>query len=123
MNSLIESIFQNFIVDGKTIPVSFMRYNGKSTTYITYMYYDSNNSYSGDDELLGWVDYYDFDIYSKGNYLNIIESVKSVMKQNGFMFQPSRSSSDMYEPDTGYYHRTLSFAIEKQENEVLIPSL
>ena len=97
--------------------------DGKSTTYITYMYYDSNNSYSGDNELLGWVDYYDFDIYSKGNYLNIIESVKSVMKQNGFMFQPSRSSADMYEDDTGYYHRTLSFAIERQENEVITPSL
>ena len=123
MNSLIETIFQNFTVDNKLIPVSFMRYNGKSTTYITYMYYDSNNSYSGDNELLGWVDYYDFDIYSKGNYLNIIESVKSVMKQNGFMFQPSRSSADMYEYDTGYFHRTLSFAIERQENEVIIPSL
>ena len=123
MNSLIETIFQNFTVDNKLIPVSFMRYNGKSTTYITYMYYDSNNSYSGDNELLGWVDYYDFDIYSKGNYLNIIESVKSVMKQNGFMFQPSRSSADMYEDDTGYFHRTLSFAIERQENEVIIPSL
>ena len=123
MNSLIETIFQNFTVDNKLIPVSFMRYNGKSTTYITYMYYDSNNSYSGDNELLGWVDYYDFDIYSKGNYLNIIENVKSVMKQNGFMFQPSRSSADMYEDDTGYFHRTLSFAIERQENEVIIPSL
>jgi hypothetical protein len=123
MNSLIETIFQDFTVDGKSIPVSFVRYNGKSTTYITYMYYDSDNSFSGDDELLGWVDYYDFDIYSKGNYLNIIESVKSVMKQNGFMFQPSRSSHDMYEADTGYFHRTLSFAKERQENELVNPSL
>ena len=116
MNSLIETIFQNFIVDDKKIPVSFMRYNGNKTTYITYMYYDSDNSFSGDDELLGWVDYYDFDIYSKGNYLNIIESVKSVMKQNGFMFQPSRSSQDMYEDDTGYFHRTLSFEKEREES-------
>lgn len=116
MNSLIETIFQNFIVDDKKIPVSFMRYNGKKTTYITYMYYDSDNSFSGDDELLGWVDYYDFDIYSKGNYLNIIESVISVMKRNGFMFQPSRSSQDMYEDDTGYFHRTLSFAKEREES-------
>lgn len=123
MNSQIETIFTNFIVDDVLIPVSFMRYNGKKTTYITYMYYDSNNSYSGDDELLGWVDYYDFDIYSKGNYLNIIESVKSVLKQNGFMFQPSRSSHDMYEADTGYFHRTLSFAKERQENELVNPSL
>ena len=116
MNSLIETIFQNFIVDNVSIPVSFMRYNGNKTTYITYMYYDSDNSFSGDDELLGWVDYYDFDIYSKGNYLNIIESVKSVMKQNGFMFHPSRSSQDMYEDDTGYFHRTLSFAKEREES-------
>lgn len=116
MNSLIETIFTNFIVDGVLIPVSFMKYYGKKTTYITYMYYDSNNSFSGDDELLGWVDYYDFDIYSKGNYLNIIESVKSVMKQNGFMYQPSRSSQDMFEDDTGYFHRTLSFAKEREES-------
>ena len=116
MNSLIETIFQDFTVDNVSIPVSFMKYNGKKTTYITYMYYDSDNSFSGDDELLGWVDYYDFDIYSKGNYLNIIESVKSLMKQNGFMYQPSRCSQDMFEDDTGYFHRTLSFAKEREES-------
>ena len=115
MNSLIETIFANFQVDNVSIPVSFLRYTGKSTTYITYMHYDSDNSFSGDDELLGWVDYYDFDIYSKGNYLNIVESVKEIMKNNGFMYQPSRSSRDMYETDTGYYHKTLSFAIEWEE--------
>lgn len=116
MNNLIETIFQDFTVDGKSIPVSFLRYNGKSTTYITYMHYDSDNSYSGDNELLGWVEYYDFDIYSKGNYLNIIESVKSILKQNGFMFQPSRCSQDLFEDDTGYFHKTLCFAIEKQDS-------
>ena len=117
MNSLIETIFSNFQVNGYDIPVSFLRYNGKATTYITYMHYDSDNSFSGDNELLGWVEYYDFDIYSKGNYLNIIESVKELMKQNGFMFQPSRCSADMYEDDTGYFHKTLSFAIEREEEE------
>ena len=116
MNELIETIFQNFQVDNVSVPVSFLKYDGKSTTYVTYQQTYIDNSFSGDDELLGYVDYYDFDIYSKGNYLNIIESVKSVMKQNGFMFQPSRSSQDMYEDDTGYFHRTLSFAIEREES-------
>lgn len=115
MNSVIETIFKDFAVDGVTIPVSFLRYDGKSTTYITYSLEDMDNSFSGDNEILGYVDYYDFDIYSKGNYFNIIESVKELMKQNDFMWQPSRSSGDMYEPDTGYYHRTLSFAIEREE--------
>ena len=36
MNSLIETIFQNFIVDDKKIPVSFMRYNGKSSVFQFY---------------------------------------------------------------------------------------
>ena len=115
MNSLIETIFADFQVDGVSIPVSFLRYDGKSTTYITYQQQDMDNSLSGDDEILGYVDYYDFDIYSKGNYLNIVESVKEIMKQNGFMWQPSRCSSDMFEDDTGYYHKTLNFAIEREE--------
>lgn len=115
MNNKIERIFDKFAVDNISIPVSFMRYKGKSTTYITYMHSDSDNSFSGDDELLGWVDYYDFDIYSKGNYLKVLESVKQKMKENGFMFVPSRTSIDMHEDDTGYYHKTLCFAIEREE--------
>lgn len=117
MNELIQSIFTDFIVDGVNIPVKFLRYNGKSTTYITYMETDINNSYSGDNEILGYVSYYDFDIYSKENYFNIVEAVKSIMKNNGFIWQPSRTSQDMYEADTGYYHKTLCFAIERQQND------
>ena len=116
MNSLIETIFNDFQVDEKTIPVSFLRYEGNATTYITYQQIDMDNSFSGDNKLLGYIDYYDFDIYSKGNYLNVMESVKSILKANGFTWQPSRSSSDMYEDDTGYYHKTLCFAIEREEN-------
>ena len=110
MNELIETIFSGFHV-----PVSFMRYEGKQTTYITYQQTDKDNSLSGDDEILNYIDYYDFDIYSKGNYLSIVEEVKNLMKQNGFMWQPSRDSGDMYEDDTGYYHKTLCFAIERYE--------
>ena len=115
MNELIETIFANFKVAGKKIPVEFMRYEGKSTTYITYQEIDMDNSFCGDDELLNYLDYYDFDVYSKGNYMEIIKELKKILKENGFMWQPSRSSGDMYEDDTGYYHKTLNFAIEREE--------
>ncbi len=115
MNSLIETIFTDFQVNGVSIPVSFLDYDGKSTTYVTYMQTDADNSFSGDDELLGYVDYYDFDIYSKGNYFNVVESVKEKLKENGFVWQPSRTSEDMHERDTGYYHKTLCFAIERED--------
>lgn len=115
MNELIETIFANFTVDEVSIPVTFMYYQGHGEPYVVYMQMDADNSISGDDELIGYVDYYDFDVYSKGNYTKIIESIKTLLKQNGFVWQPSRSSADMYETDTGYYHKTLNFAIPREE--------
>lgn len=114
MNDLIEKIFADFKVDGVSIPVSFLNYDGKSTTYITYQSTNIDGVLSGDDEILGYIEYYDFDIYKKGNYFKIVEEVKKIMKANGFMWQPSQSSED-YEDDTGYFHKTLCFAIEKME--------
>ena len=114
MNELIESIFQNFTVDGVSIPVTFMRYQGHGEPYVTYMQQDADKSLSGDDELIGYVDYYDFDVYSKGNFMSLIESVKQKLKENGFVWQPSRSSQDMFENDTGYYHKTLNFAFLRE---------
>lgn len=108
MNELIETILNNFIV-----PVAFLRYDGSATAYVTYQQTDADNTLSGDDTLLNYVDYYDFDIYSKGNYFSIVEGLKTILTDNGFMWIPSRSSGDFYEDDTGYYHKTLCFAIER----------
>lgn len=116
MNDLIESIFSNFTVDGIEIPVSFMFYEGHGEPYVTYMQQDADNSMSADDELQGYVDYYDFDVYSKGNFLPIVERVKEVLQANNFVWQPSRSSQDFFETDTRYYHKTLNFAILKEDN-------
>lgn len=111
IHTLIKQLFTDFTVDGVLIPVNFLFYQGHGEPYVTYMQEDADNSLSGDDELLGYVDYYDFDIYSKGNYLRIAERVKEILEGSGFVWQPSRSSADMYESDTGYYHKTLNFGI------------
>ena len=113
INELIETIFKNFKVNGVAIPVKFLRYNGKNTTYITYMQVNADEALSADDELINYVDYYDFDIYSKGDYFDIMEAVKQKLTENNFRWRPDRSSADMYEDDTGYYHKTLNFAIER----------
>lgn len=115
MNELIQTIFSNFTVDGVQIPVAFLRYDGNATTYITYQSVDANNTLSGDDKLMNYVEYYDFDIFSKGNYFNIINSVKETLENNGFRWQPSLSSGDLFEDDTGYFHRTLNFSIIRNE--------
>ena len=115
MNELIERIFANFEVDKVQIPVSFLRYEGHGEPYVTYQQIDADNSLSGDDELIGYADYYDFDVFSKGNYYPIIEKIKELLKENGFVWQPSKTSADMLETDTGYYHKTLNFAILREE--------
>lgn len=116
MNKVIESIFKDFTVNGVEIPVSFLKYTGEKETYVTYQEVFADTTYSGDDELLAYVDYYDFDIYSKGNYFEIVSSIKEKLKQNGFEWQPSNSSADMYESDTGYFHKTLNFSYLRGNN-------
>lgn len=113
MNELIETIFDGFKVNDVDIPVKFLRYNGNKTTYITYMQVNANDSLSADDRLINYVEYYDFDIYSKGDYTDIIAAVKQKLEENNFRWRPSWSSADLYEDDTGYYHKTLNFAIER----------
>lgn len=118
MNELIMSIFNGFTVDGVEIPVKYLYYLGHGEPYVVWMQEGADNSLTGDDSLIGYVDYYDFDVYSKGNFLNIVEKIKEKLVEHGFVWQLSRSSSDMYETETGYYHKTLNFAIARNLEEV-----
>lgn len=114
MRELITRLFRGFVVDGTVVPVKFLTYQGHDEPYVVWMHTESDASFSCDDRLEAYVDYYDFDVYSKGDYTNIIEQIKLILEDNGFVFQPSRVSADMYETETGYYHKTLSFAIYKE---------
>lgn len=110
MNEALELLFNNFKVNGVSIPVSLIYYDGHGEPYVTYKQYDKDNSYSSDDEISGYVTYYDFDVYSKSNFLAIIEAIKSTLKNAGWTWQPRRDSPEMFEADTGYYHKTICFA-------------
>lgn len=116
MNELIESILNNLTVNSKIIPVAYMFYEGHGEDYITYMNQDKANSLTADDELQAYADYYDFDVYTKGNNIEIIRELKRILIENGFIWQPSRTSVDMYETDTKYYHKTLNFVYLREEN-------
>ena len=114
MNAQIETLFNNFTVGGVTIPVVLIYYEGHGEPYVVYRQYDKDNSYSSDDEIAGYVTYYDFDVYSKSNFLSIVEAIKTKLKGAGWTWQPRRDSPDLYETDTGYYHKTLCFSYPVQ---------
>ena len=113
MNAEIVKLFEGFTVNGKEVPVRFMKYEGHGEPYVIFSREYDDSSYAGDDSILGYVTYYDFDVYAKGNFFELTEEVKKKMEGAGWMWQVSRSSSDMYEDDTGYFHVTLSFAKER----------
>lgn len=105
------------LLSGLGVPVAFMFYDGNAESYITYMQLDKDNVLAGDDEVLGCVQYYDFDVYSKGNYFNVISNLINIMTAAGWTYQPSRDSPDLYERDTKFYHKTICLA---KESEVII---
>lgn len=113
-NAEIESLFSGFKVNNVAIPVSYLFYDGHESAYIVYGQYDTTNSYSADDDIAGVVAVYDFDIYSKGNYSDIADAVRSKLIKAGWTWQPNRDSQDFYDKDTGYYHKTFAFAKPKQ---------
>lgn len=110
MNELIEKIFQDFEVDKIRIPVSFIDYCGNEETYVTWQSTGNTPIYSADDEIIASSYEIDIDIFSKGNYLSIMKAIKEKMKDNDFIWVSD--SPDMYENDTGYYHKTISFEKE-----------
>jgi len=117
MNEEIERIFQNFSVNGESVPVKFLHYEGHGEPYVVYMETEDNDSLTADDDLQAYVTYYDFDVYSRGNYTAVINAVKSALINHDWVWQVSRTSEDMFETDTGYYHKTLCFATFKEVEE------
>lgn len=113
MNEAILDLFKDFKVGDMAIPVAFAYYDGHGEPYVTFIREDDSDSYSADDKIQAWVTYYDFDIYTKSDYIAIADAVRDKLEAAGWTWQPSRSSPDMYETDTGYYHTTLSFAMER----------
>ena len=79
MNNIIKAIFNNFTVDGVLIPVKFLRYEGHGQPYVIYSLESNGEPLNAEDNIANYVEYYDFTIYSKGNYLKIEERLKDLL--------------------------------------------
>ena len=108
---LINSIFEDFKIDNLSIPVEFLRYKGNSKTYVTYTFTNDDPSLFGDDKEIGSVISIDIDIFSNKNYLAIEKKIIEIMEDNNFI--RVGNSPDMYEEDTGLYHKTIEFEKER----------
>ena len=113
MNAELKTIFGDAIKIGKkSIPTAHLKYKGKETTFVVWTITADSPALSADDEPMYSIVSVDVDVYSKGNYLDVITEIKRIMKENEWVWVGD--STEMYEDDTGLYHKTISF--EKERN-------
>lgn len=84
------------------VPVERLKYGGKDKTFITYQLVVGREVHFADDENEAEEFTYRVDIYSKVDYISLLNSMKTALKAAGFfglVIDP-----EVYENDTGYYH-------------------
>ena len=112
MNEEIKLILgESLSVGSEEIPVAHLRYRGSSRKFVTWTMLDEFPALSANDEVLCNICTVDVDIFSEGNYLDIIKEIKQKMKDNEWVW--TGDSSEMYEEDTKLYHKTCSFEKER----------
>ena len=109
MNEEIKLILGEHI--GTDVPVAHLRYKGNSRRFVTWTITGEEPALSANDEDLCSICSVDVDIFSEGNYLDIIREIKRKMKDNEWVW--TGDSEEMYEEDTKLYHRTCSFEKER----------
>lgn len=88
------------------IPVVFQKYSGKAETYITFHeYLASGENYEDDEETLT-AHYVQVDVWSKVDYIDIVEKIKELLFKAEFK---RLNEIDLYEEDTKIYHKGLKF--------------
>ena len=112
MNEELKTLLGDGIeVNGEIIPIAHLRYSGKSKQFITWTILGERPIFSANDEQLFSVGSVDIDVFSTGNYLDIVKEIKLLMKNNEWIW--TEDSPEMYEDDTELYHLTSTFEKER----------
>lgn len=90
------------------VPVSFQKYNGKESTYVTFFNYLEQGEQYADNEEKETGYYIQLDVWSKSDYTELVENITNAMKAAGFR---RTSAVDLFEEDTKIYHKALRYVI------------
>lgn len=107
---MIETIFKDFTVDKNRIPIAFLNYTGKANTYLTYYTWHEKSENFYDDDYHAEIVYGTIDIFSKGNFKNILKQVKNKLKQDDITW--TDNGPEDFDKETGFYHVPVNFYYE-----------
>jgi hypothetical protein len=88
------------------VPVGFHKYQGSAATYITFFEFNQNGALFADDEEQLTSHSIQVDIWSKGDYTELVKQVKNELMNVGFS-RPTEN--ELYENDTELFHKVLRF--------------
>lgn len=97
------------------VPVSFARYNNVADTYIVFLEYNQASEMNADDVEVITKHFFQVDIFSSGNYLQLVKDVRNKMKGAGFgrMFE-----SETYDDDMKKFRKIMRFDYETTIGEI-----
>jgi hypothetical protein len=88
-------------------PVGFRTYEGKETTYITFFVYLETGENWAENEEINTGYYIQVDVFSGGDYIDLVNSVQEAMLAAGFK---RTTAQDLYESDTKTFHKAIRFS-------------
>lgn len=88
------------------VPVRFQTYTGTADSYITFFTYLEKPEQHADDKERTTGYYVQIDVWSKGDYTNLVNAVHKKMLAAGFTKQ---YFYDLYENDLKIYHKAMRF--------------
>ncbi|KAA0944154.1 hypothetical protein FQ087_18695 [Sporosarcina sp. ANT_H38] len=95
------------------VPAVFQVYTGTQTTYITFFEYNEMGTSFAEDAEQTERRSIQVDIWSKGNYADLVKQVRKLMTDAGFT---RNSGTESYEDDTKVFHKVFRFYYEVMNN-------
>lgn len=92
------------------IPVSFQKYTGSESPYITFFEYLQQSESFADNMETCIGHYIQVDVWCKEDYTAIVDSILNIMTKAAFR---KTTQTEMYENDTQTYHKVLRFFYEE----------
>ena len=110
MNDQVKTILESITVGGNALPIALLHFDGQADIFAVYSPTNEGVGLSGDNVPLEYVEAWDIDLYSKGDYLVLSTQIKQAFIDAGWVYKGR--GQDTYDTDTKYYHRLLEFEKE-----------
>jgi len=101
-------------LSGLGVDVEFLEYSGTAETYITFLQIDDRPTVHADDTEVFSTYYYQFNLYSKTDYKELLSQLKEAL----FLLGGTRLGGELdSKTEDGYYRRTVRYQFLRKTGE------